>query len=95
MIENGSPGILWLKGMQIVSTASLYFTKESPGDQPCSRSGASQDHRAALRRSRRKGRADLRHLEICQWQLSDLSANKPFHVKVEQLSLATHLPRWH
>jgi len=105
--ESGSPGILWLKGMQIVNggqtTASLYFTKKKlpetdlrhvrvPAKIIVLRTNDSAMEEGLI--------ADISKYANSQnaVKLSDLSANKPFHVKIEQLSLATYCPdgssRW-
>lgn len=104
---NGSPGILWLKGMQIVNggqtTASLYFTKKKapetdlrhvrvPAKIIVLRSTDSVAEEGLI--------SDISKFANSQnaVKLSDLSANKPFHVRIEQLSLATYCPdgssRW-
>ena len=103
----GGPGLVWLKGMQIVNggqtTASIYFTKKrEPGID--------------LRRVRVPAKVIvLRSVEpsaeealigaISRYansqnvvRASDLSANHPFHVELEKLSLATYcadgVSRW-
>jgi hypothetical protein len=101
------PGILWLKGMQIVNggqtTASIYFTKK-------------KDPNADLRRVRVPAKlivlrgldeaseegliSDISRFANSQnaVKLSDLSANKPFHIELEKLALSTYCPdgvgRW-
>lgn len=104
---DGSPGILWLKGMQIVNggqtTASIYFTmKKNP--------------EVDLRRVRVPAKIIvLRSTDIADEESlisnisrcansqnavkqSDLSANHPFHVELEKLALTTYCPdgigRW-
>ena len=99
--ENGSPGIFWLKGMQIVNggqtTASLYFTKKKLPETDL-RHVRIPAKIIVLRTSdpaMEEGLiADISKYANSQnaVKLSDLSANKPFHVKVEQLSLATYCP---
>jgi hypothetical protein len=105
--ESGSPGIAWLKGMQIVNggqtTASIYFTKAKDRDIDLSRvrvpakiivlrSADSVIEEALI--------ADVSRFANTQNAVkqSDLSANKPFHVQLEQLSLTTYCPdgvgRW-
>lgn len=105
--SDGSPGISWLKGMQIVNggqtTASLFFTKKKAPDIDLSRVRVP----AKVIVLRAADPADEEGLisDISKYansqnavKMSDLSANKPFHVKVEQLSLATYCPdgtsRW-
>ena len=104
---DGMPGILWLKGMQIVNggqtTASIYFTKK-------------KDANADLRRVRVPAKvivlkgldeaseegliSDISRFANSQnaVKLSDLSANKPFHIELEKLALSTYCPdgisRW-
>jgi hypothetical protein len=105
--SDGMPGILWLKGMQIVNggqtTASIYFTKK-------------KDPEADLRRVRVPAKVIvLRSLDEASEEglisdisrfansqnsvkMSDLSANKPFHIELEKLALSTYCPdgvgRW-
>ena len=104
---DGSPGILWLKGIQIVNggqtTASVYFTKRREPDVDLSRV------RVAAKIIILRGRAaeDEESLisDISRYansqnavRLSDLSANKPFHIAIERLALTTFCPdgigRW-
>jgi hypothetical protein len=104
---DGAPGIVWLKGMQIVNggqtTASIYFTKKRNPEIDLGRVRvpAKIIH---LRSDDPTGEEGLIS-DISKYansqnsvKLSDLSANKPFHVKIEQLSLATYCPdgvgRW-
>jgi len=103
----GGPGILWLKGMQIVNggqtTASVYFTKKKSPE-------------IDLRRVRVPAKIIVLHTkdsaseealisDISRFansqnsvKQSDLSANKPFHVEMEKLALTTYCPdgvgRW-
>lgn len=104
---DGGPGILWLKGMQIVNggqtTASIYFTKKKNPD-------------IDLRLVRVPAKVLILHSDdaVTEESLisdisrcansqnsvkqSDLSANKPFHVEVEKLAASTYCPdgvgRW-
>jgi len=104
---DGGPGIQWLRGMQIVNggqtTASLYFTcKRDPSvdlrhvrvpakiivlhaDDPAQEEGLISDI-SRYANSQNSVR------------LSDLSANKPFHIELEKLALTTYCPdgvgRW-
>jgi hypothetical protein len=103
----GGPGLLWLKGMQIVNggqtTASLYFSKKKspeidlrrvyvPAKVIVLRSSNTVDEEALI--------SDISRYANSQnsVKLSDLSANKPFHVQLEQLALSTFCPdgvgRW-
>jgi hypothetical protein len=104
---DGSPGIAWLKGMQIVNggqtTASMFFSKK-------------KDPRIDLKRVRVPAKVIvLRQADEAQEEIliadisryansqnavrqSDLSANKPFHVELEKLANNTFCPdgasRW-
>ena len=103
----GGVGILWLKGMQIVNggqtTASIFFTKRKhpdvdlrqvrvPAKLIVLRSQNSVDEEGLI--------SDISRFANSQnsVKLSDLSANKPFHVGIETLSLSTYCPdgigRW-
>lgn len=105
--ENGAPGILWLKGMQIVNggqtTASLYFTKKKEPKTDISR--VRVPAKIIVLRSDDPAGEEALISDISKYansqnavKLSDLSANKPFHIRVEQLSLTTYCPdgtsRW-
>jgi hypothetical protein len=105
--ESGSPGILWLKGMQIVNggqtTASLYFTKKKGPETDLRR--VRVPAKIIVLRSGDPAEEEELISDISKYansqnavKLSDLSANKPFHVRIEQLSLATYCPdgtsRW-
>lgn len=104
---DGAPGIRWLKGMQIVNggqtTASIYFTKKKspeinldrvrvPAKIIILRTADSADEEGLI--------ADISKYANSQnsVKLSDLSANKPFHVQIESLALSTYCPdgigRW-
>lgn len=103
----GGPGILWLKGMQIVNggqtTASIYFSKKRypeidlrhvrvPAKIIVLRSCDATDEEALI--------SDISRYANTQNSVkqSDLSANKPFHVEVEKLASTTYCPdgvgRW-
>jgi hypothetical protein len=103
---DGSTGILWLQGMQIVNggqtTASIYFAKKKhPGiDLSCVRvpakiivlrSGQADDEELIANISRYANSQNV-------VKQSDLSANKPFHRELEKLSMRTYCPdgvgRW-
>lgn len=105
--QNGAPGILWLKGMQIVNggqtTASLYFTKQKYPEIELPR--VRVPAKIIVLRSPDPAGEEGLISDISKYansqnsvKLSDLSANKPFHVKIEQLSLTTYCPdgtsRW-
>lgn len=104
--ENG-PGILWLKGMQIVNggqtTASIYFSKKRDPSIDLKRvrvpakviilkaSSAAEEESLISNISRYANSQN-------SVRQSDLSANKPFHVELEKLALNTYCPdgigRW-
>jgi hypothetical protein len=103
----GGPGVVWLKGMQIVNggqtTAAVYFASKRSSE-------------IDLRRVRVPAKIIVLHStdtateeslisDISRYantqnsvKQSDLSANKPFHIEVERLSLSTFCPdgvgRW-
>ncbi|MFZ5593735.1 MAG: AIPR family protein [Pseudomonadota bacterium] len=104
---DGGPGILWLKGMQIVNggqtTASIYFTKKRNPDVDLRhvrvpakiiilRSGDAAAEESLI--------SDISRYANSQNSVrqSDLSANKPFHIEMEKLALSTYCPdgvgRW-
>lgn len=104
---DGGTGISWLKGMQIVNggqtTASIYFTKRKFSEVDLSqvrvpakiivlRSSDEASDEALI--------SDISRFANSQNQVrvSDLSANKPFHVEMERLSSTTYCPdgvgRW-
>lgn len=103
---DGSTGILWLQGMQIVNggqtTASIYFAKKKNPDIDLTnvrvpakiivlRSGQSDDEELIANISRYANSQNV-------VKQSDLSANKPFHRELEKLSMRTYCPdgvgRW-
>lgn len=103
---DGSTGILWLQGMQIVNggqtTASIYFAKKKHPDIDLSnvripakiivlRSGQADDEELIANISRYANSQNV-------VKQSDLSANKPFHRELEKLSMRTYCPdgvgRW-
>ena len=105
--KDGSIGILWLKGMQIVNggqtTASLYFTqKKSPEvDLTHVRIPA----KIIVLKSKNTENEEKLISNISKYansqnsvKSSDLSANNPFHVEIEKLALSTYCPngigRW-
>jgi hypothetical protein len=106
-MNDGGPGLLWMKGMQIVNggqtTASIYFTKKKNPEVDLARVRVP----AKIIVLRPGGATDEEELisDISKYansqnsvKLSDLSANKPFHVQIETLSLTTYCPdgigRW-
>ncbi|MGI9793083.1 AIPR family protein, partial [Pseudomonas aeruginosa] len=103
---DGSTGILWLQGMQIVNggqtTASIYFAKKKHPDIDLTsvrvpakiivlRSGQADDEELIANISRYANSQNV-------VKQSDLSANKPFHRELEKLSMRTYCPdgvgRW-
>ncbi|WP_102822972.1 AIPR family protein, partial [Burkholderia thailandensis] len=104
---DGSAGIAWLKGLQIVNggqtTASMYFTKKkfpevnlAPVRVPA---------KIIVMRVQDAAKEEALVSDISRFantqnaiKQSDLSANKPFHVDVEKLSLTVYCPdgvsRW-
>jgi len=105
--EDGGLGISWLKGMQVVNggqtTASMFFTKKKFPDTDLSQVrvpakvivlknvGTEQEEKLI---------ADISRYANSQnaVKVSDLSANKPYHVVMEKLALSTFCPdgvgRW-
>jgi hypothetical protein len=107
--SDGGPGIRWLKGMQIVNggqtTASIHFTKKRTPEIDLAR--VHVPARIIVLRNDEIDEIDEDGLiaDISRYansqnsvKLSDLSANKPFHVQIEQLALSTYCPdgigRW-
>ena len=103
----GSPGIQWMRGMQIVNggqtTASLYFTKKK--DPSINLSGVRVPAKVIVLQSDDPVQEEVLISNISRFansqnavKFSDLSANKPFHVKLEELALSTYCPdgmgRW-
>ncbi len=104
---DGGPGILWLKGMQIVNggqtTASIYFTKKKTPEIDLRR--VRVPAKVIILRSRDAVAEEALISDISRYansqnsvKQSDLSANKPFHVEMEKLALSTYCPdgvgRW-
>lgn len=104
---DGGPGILWLKGMQIVNggqtTASIYFTQKKSPDVDLRRVRIPakvivlRSHDAAAEESLISDISRYANSQNSVKQ-SDLSANKPFHIEMEKLALSTYCPdgvgRW-
>lgn len=97
---DGSTGVLWLQGMQVVNggqtTASIYFAKKKHPEIDLSnvrvpakiivlRSGESDDEELIANISRYANSQNV-------VKQSDLSANKPFHREIEKLSIRTYCP---
>ena len=102
-----SPGVAWLKGMQIVNggqtTASIYFSKKKAPEIDLGRVRIPAKI-IRLRMDDPVGEEGLIS-DISKYansqnsvRLSDFSANKPFHIDVERLSLTVYCPdgvgRW-
>ena len=104
--SDGTTGILWLQGMQIVNggqtTASIYFAKKKnpeldltnvrvPAKIIVLRNGVGDDEELISNISRFANSQNV-------VKQSDLSANKPFHRELEKLSMRTYCPdgvgRW-
>lgn len=104
---DGSAGITWLKGLQIVNggqtTASLYFTKKKYPDTDLSR--VRVPAKIIVMKVQDSTKEESLVSDISRFansqnavRQSDLSANKPFHVEIEKLALSTYCPdgvgRW-
>jgi len=105
--SNGSPGISWLRGMQIVNggqtTASLYFAKRRFPETDLS--SVRVPAKIIVLKEADPVREEALVSNISRFansqnavRQSDLSANKPFHIDVERLSLSVFCPdqsgRW-
>lgn len=105
--EDGSPGIIWLRGMQIVNggqtTASIYFTKKKYPETDLSK--VRVPAKIIVMKQEDPAKEEALVSDISRYansqnavRQSDLSANKPFHVDVERLSLTVYCPdgvgRW-
>jgi hypothetical protein len=105
--ENGFPGIAWLKGMQIVNggqtTASLYFARKKYPETDLSR--VRVPTKVIVMKVQDAAKEEALVSDISRFansqnavRQSDLSANKPFHVDIERLSLSVYCPdgtgRW-
>lgn len=104
---DGSTGIAWLKGLQIVNggqtTASIYFAKRRYPDTDLSR--VRVPAKIIIMREPDPVKEEALISDISRFantqntvKQSDLSANKPFHVEIEKLSLSVYCPdgvgRW-
>jgi hypothetical protein len=105
--SDGSAGLTWLKGMQIVNggqtTASIYFTKKKSPDTDISRVRVPAKIiviQAVDEPAEEQMISDISRFANSQNAVkqSDLSANKPFHVQLEKIAGTTVLPngvgRW-
>lgn len=104
---NGAPGLTWLKGLQIVNggqtTASIYFSKKKNPEIDLKRVRVPakiiilHTNDAAAEESLISDISRYANSQNSVKQ-SDLSANKPFHIEIEKLSLSTYCPdgigRW-
>ena len=97
----GSTGILWLKGLQIVNggqtTASIYFTKKKHPETDLSR--VRVPAKIIVMRDEDSAKEEALVSDISRYansqnavRQSDLSANKPFHVEIEKLSRSVFCP---
>jgi AIPR protein len=104
---DGSTGIAWLKGLQIVNggqtTASIYFAKKKFPETDLSK--VRVPAKIIVMRVQDLVKEEALVSDISRFansqnavRQSDLSANKPFHVEVEKLSLSVYCPdgvgRW-
>lgn len=94
-LADGSPGILWLKGMQVVNggqtTASIYFVKKRFPETDLSR--VRVPAKVIILKETDPAREETLISDISRYansqnsvKQSDLSANKPFHVEIERLA---------
>lgn len=105
--DDGSAGISWLKGLQIVNggqtTASIYFAKRKFPETDLSKVRVAA--KIIVMREQDPIREEALVSDISRYansqnavSQSDLSANKPFHVEVEKLSATVYCPdgvsRW-
>lgn len=98
---DGSTGITWLKGLQIVNggqtTASLYFTKKKHPDTDLSR--VRVPAKIIVMRTQDSMKEEVLVSDISRFantqntvKQSDFSANKPFHIELEKLSRSIYCP---
>jgi hypothetical protein len=105
--EDGSPGIVWLRGMQIVNggqtTASIYFAKKKYPETDLRK--VRVPAKIIVMKEEDPAKEESLVSDISRYansqnavRQSDLSANKPFHVEMERLSLNVYCPdgvgRW-
>jgi len=105
--NSGGPGILWLKGMQIVNggqtTASIYFSKKKSPEVDLRH--VRVPAKIIILHTKDEASEEALISDISRFansqnsvKQSDLSANKPFHVEMEKLALTTYCPdgvgRW-
>lgn len=98
---DGSTGISWLKGLQIVNggqtTASIYFTKKKYPDTNLNH--VRVPAKIIVMRAQDSAKEEALVSDISRFansqnavRQSDLSANKPFHVEIEKLSRSVYCP---
>lgn len=98
---DGSTGIAWLKGLQIVNggqtTASLYFTKKKYPEVDLARVRVAA--KIIIMRAQDPTKEEALVSDISRFansqnavRQSDLSANKPFHVEIEKISRMVYCP---
>ena len=105
--SEGGPGILWLKGMQIVNggqtTAAIYFAKKKNPEVDLAKVRVTA--KIVVLKTENPAEEEALISDISKFansqnsvRQSDLSANKPFHVEVEKLASTTFCPdgvgRW-
>ncbi|EZQ19511.1 abortive phage infection protein [Halopseudomonas bauzanensis] len=105
--KDGSPGIVWLRGMQIVNggqtTASIFFAKKKYPDTDLSK--VRVPAKIIVMKEEDSAKEEALVSDISRYansqnavRQSDLSANKPFHIDIERLSLSVYCPdgtgRW-
>lgn len=99
--DDGSQGIAWLQGLQIVNggqtTASLYFTKKKYPDADLSH--VRVPAKIIVMKAQDSVKEESLVSDISRYansqnavRQSDLSANKPFHVEIEKLSRTVYCP---
>jgi hypothetical protein len=103
----GAPAIAWMKGLQIVNggqtTAAIYFAKKK--EQDLDLRFVRVAAKVIIMRSQDAVAEEVLIGDISRFansqsavKTSDLSANKPFHVALEQLALSVYCPdgrgRW-
>ena len=98
---DGSVGISWIKGLQIVNggqtTASIYFTKRKYPDTDLDR--VRVPAKIIVMHAQNPAKEEALVSDISRFansqnavRQSDLSANKPFHVEIEKLSRSVFCP---
>jgi len=98
---DGSTGIAWIKGLQIVNggqtTASLYFTKKKYPEVDLSSVRVAA--KIIVMRVQDPAKEEALVSDISRFansqnavRQSDLSANKPFHVEIEKISRTVYCP---